>query len=119
MPHLHSSPRPVKRQKKLDQAGSSSASAIDTFNKAEEIETVNNVEEEEEAINIRASSEDIDNVEERSHQTNINDLGFEILDHIFSYFSNPASGNNDSHYESQQNLLSFCQVNNAFYRVAR
>lgn len=51
------------------------------------------------------------------------DLGFEILDTIFSYFSNPASSDNSSeghsHYENQQNLLAFCQVNRAFYNVAR
>lgn len=47
----------------------------------------------------------------------VNDLGFEILDLIFSYFSGP---NTDlSYYENQQNLLSFCQVSKAFYQVAR
>lgn len=55
-------------------------------------------------------------------RTNISDLGFEILDTIFSYFSNPPSATPESghsHYENQQNLLAFCQVNKAFYRVAR
>lgn len=93
-------------------------------------------EEEEEAIGAKSSEsheqeefEDVDDVEEvddTPHKISINNLGFEILDTIFSYFSNaglssPSSFMTDgySHYENQQNLLTFVQVNRAFYRVAR
>jgi len=52
----------------------------------------------------------------------IDELGFEILDLIFSYFSNDDGNNaikDQSHYENQQSLLGFCNVSKGFYRVAR
>lgn len=78
----------------------------------------------------------------------IDQLGFEILDIIFSFFStsstkgfgggassNNSNNNNNnlassnlqqqqdagtlSHYENQLNLLNFCQVSKGFYVVAR
>lgn len=65
------------------------------------------------------------NSEETVHpRIKLDELGFEILDTIFSYFSTPGLGSNIndggySHYENQLNLLNFCHVSRAFYNVAR
>jgi len=46
-------------------------------------------------------------------------LSFEILDNVFSYFSDPQVASDRSHFENQQDLLSFTQVSKQFNAVAR
>jgi len=137
MPHHSHAPtsnpsRPVKLQKKKpisrDAHMRSSSAAVDgrQAGRADQVKRDEITEEQasEEARTEVAVEED----EELPQQISINDLGFEILDTIFSYFSNaslasPSSSSSTtdgySYYENQQNLLSFCQVDRAFYRVAR
>ena len=45
------------------------------------------------------------------------ELSFEILDSILSFFSTGKGGM--SYYQAQQDLLSLCQVNRSWYKVAR
>jgi hypothetical protein len=55
---------------------------------------------------------------DRYHIIKIDELGFEILDTIFSFFSN-GNLKDQSHHENQQSLLGFCNASRGFYNVAR
>ncbi|KAL7007290.1 hypothetical protein EMMF5_003129 [Cystobasidiomycetes sp. EMM_F5] len=49
----------------------------------------------------------------------IQDLTYEILDTVFSFFSSSSLGGGRSYWEDQQDLLALTQVNRQFNRVAR